>query len=60
MPFSYYARLTRSQQAIYRKSDEIAEVRLPRPDALHPLVEALDGGARLRGPRGDRSARPSG
>jgi DinB superfamily len=42
MPFAYYARLTRSQQAIYRKSDEIAEVRLPRPAALHPVVSALD------------------
>jgi len=41
MPFSYYARLTRSQQAIYRKSDEIAEVPLPRPDELHPMVEGL-------------------
>jgi hypothetical protein len=41
MPFSYYARLTRSQQAIYRKSDEIAEVRLPNPAALHPGVTAL-------------------
>src|SRR5207245_5432946 len=41
MPFSYYARLSRSQQAIYRKSDEIAEVRLPQPAALHPAVESL-------------------
>lgn len=41
MPFSYYARLSRSQQAVYRKSDEIAAVRLPRPDALHPMVEGL-------------------
>jgi DinB superfamily len=41
MPFAYYARLTRSQQAVYRKSDEIVEVRLPRPDALHPAVRAL-------------------
>jgi hypothetical protein len=41
MPFAYYARLTRSQQAIYRKSDEIVEVRLPRPAALHPAVSAL-------------------
>jgi DinB superfamily len=41
MPFSYYARLTRSQQAVYRKSDEIPEVRLPRPDALYPMVEGL-------------------
>ena len=41
MPFSYYARLSRSQQAIYRKSDEIVEVRLPQPAALHPAVESL-------------------
>ena len=41
MPFSYYARLTRSQQAVYRKSDEIVEVRLPQPAALHPAVTAL-------------------
>jgi DinB family protein len=41
MPFSYYSRLTRAQQAIYRKSDEISEVRLPRPTALHPSVRAL-------------------
>jgi len=41
MPFSYYARLTRSQQAVYRKSDEITEVRLPRPAALQPAVSAL-------------------
>src|SRR6059036_1495736 len=41
MPFSYYARLSRAQQAIYRKSDEIIEVRLPRPEDLHPLVEDL-------------------
>ena len=41
MPFSYYARLSRSQQAVYRKSDEIAEMQLPRPAALHPMVEGL-------------------
>ena len=41
MPFAYYARLSRAQQAIYRKSDEIVEVRLPRPVELHPAVEAL-------------------
>src|SRR5207244_428709 len=41
MPFSYYARLSRAQQAIYRKSDEIVEVRLPEPARLHPAVEAL-------------------
>ena len=41
MPFAYYARLTRAQQAIYRKSDAVAEVRLPRPADLHPLVADL-------------------
>jgi len=41
MPFAYYARLSRAQQAVYRKSDEIPDVRLPRPAALHPAVEAL-------------------
>jgi hypothetical protein len=37
--FAYYSRLSRVQQAIYRKSDAIAEVRLPRPELLYPLVE---------------------
>jgi hypothetical protein len=42
MPFAYYARLNRSQQAIYRRSDGIAEVPLGRPELLHPLVAALE------------------
>ena len=42
MPFAYYARLTRAQQAVYRKSDGITEVRLAHPAELHPLVGALD------------------
>jgi hypothetical protein len=42
MPFAYYARLTRAQQAVYRKSDGITEVRLHRSAELHPLVGALD------------------
>jgi len=41
MPFSYYARLSRAQQAIYRKSDEIEAIQLPSPEDLHPLVEDL-------------------
>ncbi len=41
MTFGYYARLSRAQQAIYRKSDGITEIRLPRPELLHPLVEDL-------------------
>ena len=39
MTFAYYTRLSRAQQAIYRKSDQVSEVRLPRPELLHPLVE---------------------
>ena len=46
MPFAYYARLNRAQQAIYRKSDAVTELRLPHPAALHPLVVALDGALR--------------
>ncbi|HTO12930.1 MAG TPA: DinB family protein [Candidatus Binatia bacterium] len=41
MPFAYYARLTRAQQAIYRRSDEIPEVRLPEPARLHAAVATL-------------------
>ena len=46
MPFAYYARLNRAQQAVYRKSDGITELRLPRPVDLHPLVTALEGALR--------------
>jgi uncharacterized damage-inducible protein DinB len=42
VPFAYYTRLTRRQQAIYRKSDAITEIRLPRRADLHPLVAALE------------------
>ncbi|OLC13264.1 MAG: hypothetical protein AUH29_13155 [Candidatus Rokubacteria bacterium 13_1_40CM_69_27] len=41
MPFAYYARLSRSKQAIYRKSDSITEVRLARLRDLQPLVREL-------------------
>ncbi len=41
MPFEYYKRLSRAQQAVYRRSDAVTEVRLPRPADLHPLVEDL-------------------
>jgi hypothetical protein len=41
MPFSYYARLSKAQQAIYRKSDEVTNVPLPDPAALWPAVESL-------------------
>ncbi len=42
MPFAYYARLSRRQQAIYRRSDGIHAVRMPRAAALAPLVPALE------------------
>jgi hypothetical protein len=42
MPFAYYARLSRAQRAVYDKSNQLTEVRLARPAALHPLVTALD------------------
>jgi hypothetical protein len=41
VPFSYYARLSRAQQAIYRQSDSVTEIRLEQPADLHPLVDAL-------------------
>ena len=42
MPFAYYNRLTRSQQRVYQKSDNIASVSIPLdcellalPDSFH-------------------------
>src|SRR5437879_7696781 len=46
VPFAYYARLSRSQQAVYRKSDAIVEIRLEDPAALHASVAALDAALR--------------
>ena len=40
--FAYYDRLTRAQQRIYRQSDEVTRLVLPRPEAFHPLVAGLD------------------
>jgi len=42
VPFAYYLRLTRSQQAVYRQSDALIEIRLENPAALHPRVAALE------------------
>ena len=42
MPFAYYARLSRSQQAVYRRSDGIVAIPLSQPTALHPMVAALE------------------
>jgi hypothetical protein len=42
LPFAYYARLTRGQQRVYRQSDGIATVPIPRAVGLRPLAEALE------------------
>jgi DinB superfamily len=52
MPFAYFDRLTRRQQAIYLRSDAITTMPLSRPEPLRPLVAALgrildDGNRRL-------------
>lgn len=41
MAYSYYSRLSSRQQAIYRASDRVGEIPLPRPAALRPSVQAL-------------------
>jgi hypothetical protein len=38
MPFAYFTKLTRSQQAIYLRSDAITAVPLPDAGALRPVV----------------------
>jgi hypothetical protein len=42
VPFAYYDRLSRAQQAIYRKSNATPSIRLPDPAALRPVVAALE------------------
>src|SRR4029453_14480273 len=41
MPFAYYERLSARDRAIYRKSDSVTSLVLPRPRELHGLVEEL-------------------
>src|SRR5262249_27579613 len=41
-PCAYYARLTGSQQAVYRKSDALVEIRLENPASLYPQIAALE------------------
>ena len=52
MPFAYFKRLTRRQQAIYLESDGITTMPLPQASRLQPLVtalaRALEGGDRAR------------
>lgn len=42
MVFDYYHRLNRTQQKIYRQSDQIASIRLPDPKTLRKGVTAID------------------
>lgn len=42
MAFSYYHRLSRRQQRIYRQSDEYGSIELDDPAALRPLVADLE------------------
>lgn len=41
MVFAYYSRLTRAQQRMYRLSDEVSTVLLPKTTLLRPLVGEL-------------------
>src|SRR5215467_7844641 len=41
MPFAYFDRLTRRQQAIYLKSDAVSAMPLPHPERLRPLAAEL-------------------
>ncbi len=41
MPFAYYSRLSRAQQAEYRRSDAIALLPIPGAEELRPVVAKL-------------------
>jgi hypothetical protein len=56
MPFAYYARLSPARQRTYRKSDAIARVPLPRPDALVPLARAVEPALASGAPRAAQAA----
>jgi hypothetical protein len=43
LPFAYYQRLSRREQATYRRSDAVTSVRVPGVSALHPAVASLRG-----------------
>jgi hypothetical protein len=42
--FSYYERLSRSDKAIYRKSDALTDLRVPAPGELREAIEAIRAG----------------
>jgi len=56
VPFAYYQRLTRSQQRVYRQSDEIALIRLPGARVLGPLVEEMAEALATENHNGTQSA----
>jgi len=41
VPFAYYRRLSRAQQRIYRESDAITHLALPRAEALESVLAGL-------------------
>ena len=41
MAFAYYSRLTPAQQRVYRQSDGVTSLRIPRPAELQPVVARL-------------------
>jgi hypothetical protein len=50
VPFPYYRRLSARNKAIYRRSDALADLKVPEPEALRPAVAdvaaALESGTR--------------
>jgi len=42
MPFAYYERLSPALKRVYRASDAVGEIALPRPEALRPLAAAVE------------------
>jgi hypothetical protein len=42
MPFSYYDRLSRANQRVYRKSDAIRRIDVPEIAALVPVAQAIE------------------
>ncbi len=56
MPFAYYDRLSPARQRIYRKSDAIRRVALPRPDSLVALARAVEPALATGDPRAAQAA----
>jgi hypothetical protein len=56
MPFAYYARLTRRQQAVYRRSDAVGSIPVPGIAALEPAVAALEAALRRDDAKGVAAA----